>query len=314
MPKKPLYLLRFILGALLVLMFFLLVYGLASFWGGWVALDLIAAIVSLFAGLLALKCSRVFDGMPNSSISSAAQGYVRLCGTGLPLQESKLWSPMTGARCLWYRYLLEERNSKGQWISIDEKESSKFFLIDDGTGRCIVNPNGAAAVTQHKRSYAKGANQRVTEWLLRINDKIYTVGEFSSQHGVTIAASADENVPQVSKREERNTDIGLGEILRKWKLYPDKLRRRFDLNEDGVIDTNEWELARQAARRELTKRQHEIDKTPSIHCLSCPSNGQEYLITNIRPDRLSSNASGWARICFAIFIGTLIMLGWCPRL
>ena len=372
------------LGFLLFLPVFFLMFGFLGFLGGpWRFFEVFVAIVSLFAGLYALKRSRAFDDTPTSSISSAAQGYVRLCGIGRPLQGSELCSPMTGERCLWYRYVLEVRDSRGKWSHAKEEESNSFFLIDDGSGRCIVTTNGATVETRHKRSYAKGATQRVTEWLLRINDKINAVGEFSSQHGGIIAASADENVPQVTKHEERNPDTGLGELLGKWKSDPDNLKKRFDLNKDGVIDSDEWELARQAARRELAKqretegvspthslnysqvsrddgrnpgiglnellrkwkadpanlknrfdlnkdgiidtdewelarqaarqelekRQREIEITPSIHTLSCPGNGQKFLITNTPPNRLSRKALWSARFCFAIFLGMLVLFG-----
>lgn len=226
-------------------------------------------LLALLAWLLSLRRLRAVRDTPTSRIVSAAQGYVELVGKGCALPGQPVYSPARALPCLWYRYRHLVREGD-KWRQTESGESDAPFVIDDGSGRCLIDPAGADITTTRKETYTEGDN-RIEEELLLAEDTLYAIGEFTSCGGGR--ARFDENAE-------------LGRILAEWKDDPDELRRRFDLDGNGEIDPQEWQLARQAARRELASRRAEAMAQPVSHNLSRPASGRPYLIANFRPEPL----------------------------
>lgn len=84
----------------------------------------------------------------------------------------------------------------------------------------------------------------------------------------------------------------------------------YDLNNDGALNMDEWLLARQAAKREVTKRMREAQAQPDIHIISQPRDGKLFLISNLIPERLSRRYLFWSWAHLAIFFGALGAIGW----
>ena len=116
------------------------------------ALFTLASLLGLFRSLMRM---RLIADTPVSLIRSAPQGYVELQGITRMMEGQPIISPLSGERCVWYRYTVEEKtDSKNEWKTIERKQSTAIFHLDDGTGRCIVDPEGAevvAATTRHWR-------------------------------------------------------------------------------------------------------------------------------------------------------------------
>ena len=74
-----------------------------------------------------------------SKVASAAQGYVELIGSGRPLAGAPLISPVSQLPCLWYRYKIERKTSDNKWVLEDKGESDASFILEDGTGECVVD-------------------------------------------------------------------------------------------------------------------------------------------------------------------------------
>ena len=238
-----------------------------------------AAWAACLAGALALALAAWRDSLgrlnaiadtPTSRVASAAQGYVELVGSGLAWPEAAVYSPAHHLPCLWYRYRAYVRQND-EWRQTGLEESDTPFLIDDGSGRCLIDPVGAEVRTGRKETYRSG-DSKVEEELLLAGDRLYALGEFSSAGGGH--AEFDER-------------IELGRLLAEWKADPAALRRRFDLDGDGEIDAQEWQLARQAARRELAGRKEEALSLPVGHRLGRPRHGRPYLIANFPPETLA---------------------------
>ena len=123
---------------------------------GWIGTLIMVAIISLLAWVSAINRRRAITDTPISHIGSAAQGYVELSGTGRPLDESPLRSELTGLPCLGYRFHVEERTSNNKWNSVERGESEVSFLIEDGSGRCVVDVEDAEILTHHKKSWTQG--------------------------------------------------------------------------------------------------------------------------------------------------------------
>jgi hypothetical protein len=259
---------------------------------GWAVCLTLMAIVSLVAWTSTLRRRRAITDTPTSRIASAAQGYVELSGRGRP-PDPPLFSHLTRLPCLWHRWRVTEGSGKNA-RTVDSGESEVPFLIDDGSGHCLVDPDGAEILTRHKESWSKGDYQ-YTEWKLLINDDIYALGEFKTLGGGSVELDA---------RRDMN------ELLSAWKKDRTTLLKRFDLDSDGELSEKEWGLARQAARREVSRMHREARNESDLHTLNRPRNGRLYLLSNIDPNRLARRYLLWSLFHLATFLGALGAIPW----
>ena len=195
---------------------------------------------------------------------------------------------------MWYRYKIEQRDFENKWKTIDHGESSDSFVLRDDTGMCVVDPEQAEVITQHREEWKKD-DCRYTEWKLIPHDTVYVIGQFRTQGGSTL---------------EFDTRAELNALLAEWKKDMPALRERFDLNNDGVLDEEEWFLARQAAKREVAKEMREAQAQPDINIISHPPDGKLFLISNLSQERLSRRYLLWAWAHLVIFFGMLGGIGW----
>jgi len=257
---------------------------------GWIACLSLVALISLIAWVSTLRRRRAITDTPTSRIASAAQGYIELIGDGKPLDHPPLLSHLTRLPCLWYRFHVEEKTGHDdKWKTVEQGESEVPFLIDDGSGRCVVDVEGAEILTKHKETWTEG-RYRNTEWKLLINDPIYALGEFKTLGGGSVDLDANQD---------------MNALLAEWKKNKIDLLKRFDLNGDGELDLQEWGLARQAARREVAKMHREARNESDVHTLCCPRNGRHYLLSNLDPNKLARRYLLWAVFHVAIFLGAL---------
>ena len=259
---------------------------------GWIVCVALIAALSVVGWVAALNRRRAIASTPTSRIASAAQGYVELCGRGKALDFPPLLSHLTALPCLWYRYQVEEEKSTGKWQVVSRGESEVAFIIDDGSGRCVVDVENAEIVTRHKETWTRDG-RRNTEWKLLIDDAVYALGDFKTLGGNTLELDA-------------NADIG--DLLGEWKKTPRQLLKRFDLDADGSIDMKEWMLARQAAHREVAKAHREARDAADVHTLRCPANGALYLLSNLDPEKLARRYLWWSLFHITVFFGALAAL------
>jgi hypothetical protein len=251
------------------------------------------AIVSVFAWLSALQRLRLIRDTPTSSVASAAQGYVELFGRGKPFADELVISPLRQLPCLWYRFRVEEHKSEDGWTTTDSGESSDSFILSDESGDCVVDPDKSEILTKHYEQWQKDG-YRYSEWSLIAHDKLHIIGEFSTRSGIL----------------EFDSKAELNALLAEWKQDKATLHARFDLNNDGELDMQEWMLARQAAKREVSKKQRQVESQPDIHFISKPRDGKLFLISNLAPENLSRRYLFWSWTHVVIFLGTAGGIGW----
>jgi hypothetical protein len=261
---------------------------------GWLWVLGIMTAVSLLAWFSALRRLRVVRDTPTSRIASAAQGYAELIGQGKQLGDPPLLGKLSLLPCLWYRYKVERKNSKNEWTTLDSGESNDPFLLQDDSGRCVVDPSGAEILINHKDTWIQG-QYRYTEWKLLDIDNIYVIGQFRTFGGSSM---------------ETTTEQEMNEVLAEWKQDMQSLDQRFDLNNDGQLDMQEWMLARQAAKREAEKRVAEARVQPDTNYLVQPHDGRLFLISNLPQNRLERRYWFWTWAHLAIFFGALGGLSW----
>lgn len=262
---------------------------------GWLWCLGLMALISLFAWVSALRRLRVVRDTPTSKVASAAQGYAEFIGRGKPLPDAPpLLSRLMSLPCLWYRYQIECKNSENKWRTEESGESQAPFILDDGSGPCVVDPYGAEILTIHKDAWQKN-DYRYTEWKLLSIDTIYAIGQFRTLGGSTTHIDPDEEMKAV---------------LAEWKQDAQALHARFDLDGNGELDMKEWALARQAARREAGKRVAEARAAPDTHYLVQPRDGRLFLISNLPPEKIARRYNLWAWMHIAIFFGSLWGISW----
>lgn len=274
-----------------------------------------AALYSLWYSLKAWRENRLVDDTPASRVRSAAQGYVELSGRAKCPPSSNIKGPLTHLECTWWRYEIERSSSSGrgrEWTTIDSGTSELPFILDDGTGQCLVDPDGAQVFGSTKTVWygstewpevripsgqgffeklaealiPKGP-YRYTEQRLQLQDPICALGSYRS----TGAAAAED------------PEVAAAALLHDWKRDQRTLLARFDADHDGVLDAGEWEAARSAAQRQasmtvMTKPQPE---TPSMCVLSKPADGRAFILSasdgGSLARRLRRNAIGAAAAC-----------------
>ena len=240
---------------------------------------------------------RLMEDMPTARIRSAAQGYVELIGQALP-PDVPLRAPLTGSLCAWYRFRVERRKGEGGnsgWEVEQQGVSDAQFWLDDGSGRCIVDPEGAEVRARDKRTWVGAAPQfvpespgavlwsgdaehRYTEELILPGDRLYALGQFASLDPLQAS-------PQDDLRERV---IAL-------KTDP-RQRAAFDSNRDGELDAAEFAQLRAAAKAQVEQARREQAARPQTHVLRKPTGRRIFLLSTLPPDGLSGTLrrQAWA--------------------
>lgn len=248
----------------------------------WIAAGVLAlaALACFFFAFHYLRKARLIEDTPTSRIRSAAQGYLELDGVGRVMDGPAIVSPLTSIPCVWWEYCVEEKVTSGSgknrsthWRTIMRRCSECLFLIDDDTGTCVVDPEGATVIcAERDRWYGRsarwtgappekgwrrwgGGRYRFTERRLAQNRPLYALGWFRTEGGA--GSDFDTNREVAAK-------------LADWKRDTRELLRRFDANGDGEVDLVEWEAARRAAEDEVRREQMERALRPGVNVLGRP--------------------------------------------
>jgi hypothetical protein len=255
----------------------------------------IIAVVAFVAWMLSLRRLLVIGGTPTSKIASAAQGYVELIGRAAAHPGGALRSRYTLLPCVWYQYKIEQRERDGKWHQIESGRSTDSFLLDDGSGVCLIDPENAEILPRNTEVTRNGSDWRCTESLILPKDQVYAIGEFTTIGG---------------ELAELNLERDVGELLATWKRNQPALLARFDLDKNGQIGEKEWLLARAQARREVRKTHNEIRTQPGTHMLHQPRDGRLFLISNIDASKLEWRYKFWAWLHLAVLITAVVGTAW----
>jgi hypothetical protein len=244
-----------------------------------VVVALILGMAALWGAFTFLRRKRIIEDMPTALIRSAPQGYVELQGHAELMDGDPVFSPLSLRHCAWYRYKVEKREKRGArsgandsaWRTIEQGTSDNLFYLVDATGRCAVDPDGAAVTAAHRnvwygqnripgryhdddgRWWARALGQlgqpyRYTEQRIEPGDAIYALGHFTTHGGGATRFDKDGAV---------------GDRLREWKRDQAFLLANFDADGDGRIDMQEWEAARARAEAEvMSERRHDAGPPP----------------------------------------------------
>lgn len=260
------------------------------FW--WSAVPALLAAAAFVASFVFLRRKRVIEDMPTSTLRAAAQGYVEVEGVARVMEGPPIICPLSGTRCVWWRYKVERHErttdsdgkTRSSWVTVDSGLSDDSFLLDDGTGKCVVDPTGASVIpTTTRRWYGRGirpdvgfeagrgvwralfCDYRYTEELIFAANEVYALGAYRTQ--------------QASESFDEQAD--LRELLVKWKHDP-KMMALFDVDKDGNVSMKEWEAARRMALQQV-RREHvaRAVETPDLHILARPRDRRPYILSGV---------------------------------
>lgn len=258
----------------LAIFYFALEFNNQDFW--LLSMALVAGIAFL-TWFSAYKRAKIISDVATSRIASAAQGYVELYGRANIDPENLIVSPLSGTRCVWYRYWIYSKSHSSGWNQTGSGVSESTFEINDGTGICTVDPDYAEVIaTERKVGYF--SDQKHVEELLYAGS-LYVLGEFSTVGGASSSLSLKEDV---------------NVLLAEWKHDKASLHKRFDLNKDGEIDLREWELARREAIREVRKQHAGIRAQSGVHVIRAPRDNRLFLISSLSPQQLRKRYKLWS--------------------
>ncbi len=278
------------------------------------------ALWSFWYAFRAWARNRTIGDTPTSRVRSAAQGYVELSGHGMPAQDSAGKAPLTGLPCTWWRYKIEERGygRRSRWSTVQSATSDSPFVLDDGTGRCLIDPRGAevfpgatdvwygptdwpemhipngSGVFGWLVDHVATDKYRYTEYRLQPREPLYAIGAFRSLGGVSV----------------ESPDRAVAELLHAWKQDPEALLKRFDSNHDGALSAAEWEEARSAARREVEESRTSDAQAPSLNVLAKPADGRAFLLAACDGDSLARKFRLRALAGIGGFVGSSVALTW----
>lgn len=246
----------------------------------------------LFAWLGALKRHRVIADTPTAVLRSAPQGYVELTGTCRPVADAELLLYGKAPPCLWYlATITEHRRSFGKSDTHTYIErSDDCFLIEDGTGECVIDPDHAEMLSAHTTRWRDGDKHYKVSYLLP-GDPLYAIGALRTLR------AADGTL-------DRKGDVSA--LLRAWKQDRAALVRRFDTDGDGDVDLHEWQGAVAAAEREVDARHREVRLEPGVHVMRAPDDGRPFILSNRDPEELTQRYRWWAWFHLTIFLAASV--------
>jgi len=243
------------------------------------------AAVGLLAWLRGYRRYRCIVDTPTSRIGSAAQGYVEFNGT------AGLFGPADGIGfawtppAVWLRYAVYRR-SGDRWGLLERGQSASVFIIDDGTGRCLVDPEGAEVVTTRRFSEQHGDTLYRGEYIAP-GDTLYALGEMRTEGGYIDPADTRSEVAA---------------LLATWKQDPEFLVTYFDRDGNGEVDIDEWQVAREAAHANIRERQRDSDLNPVRQRLESAGGWRPFLLSNLPERETGRRYRRWAVIHLAVFL------------
>lgn len=262
------------------------------------------------------RWARVIEDTPTSRVRSAAQGYVELVGAGRAMPGAPVIAPLSRRPCTWWRFTVERRtrDSKGRakWSTVSRGVSEALFVLEDETGRCIVDPDGAevlptttdtwygstplpeAGPPAHRGFRGFGSEFRYRESRMHDGDSLYAIGWFRTEGSVLPGALADE----------------VASVLREWKKDQKALLERFDADADGVLQLAEWERARAAAHEQVMQDRRRQAAAPGVHVLARPDDDDKpFLLGSGDAERLARRYRWHSIGSLVLFLGAVAALG-----
>lgn len=252
------------------------------FWMGW-SIVMVVFLRAIYRTSRGFHQAQLIANTPTAKTRSAVQGYIELNGQARLMDGPVIVSPLSKKACVWYRYKIEEKSEEqhgntratSYWRVIKQETSGELFLLEDDTGRCVIDPDDADVIVTNKRSWhdktRDGLPRRYTEELITENEPLYAIGLFK-----TIG-----NIEQQKLKEQ------VSHLLGYWKRDPKKLLAEYDLNRDGELSLDEWSRVQLAAEQHVKREQGEREKQEQLNVLKQSDHAdQVFILSTVSEQKL----------------------------
>ena len=286
--------------------------------GFWILLLAVAVAGGGWYAFRWMHVARMVEDTPTSRVRSAAQGYVELAGRCRPLDGTQNLAPLTQRPCVWWHYRVQQKVDSGpsgkrrqSWRTVNSGQSGQPFLLDDGTGECIVQPAGAEVLTGESTTWYGSTpwpSQPPGAGLLHSQEHRYRYFEerIYEQEQICVLGQFRTH----SSAGQRDLQAEAAALLAEWKQDQPALVERFDRDRDGRVSLAEWEQAREEAKHSVTQRHLERPSRPALHVLGRPDGAQLFLIAAFPGSDVAKRYRRRALLAFAGFVAGTFALGW----
>lgn len=241
-------------------------------------------LLGITHGLALFARKRLIENVPTSKARSAALGLCEISGRTRAIRP--LVTPFSLMPCVYYEYRIESRDpvaserrrgaetrgggSGGAFVQTG-CSGEVPFLVEDDTGALEVDPRGAIVSVSTEQtlftppfdgSLARAETTvKVHERYIPIDHPVYVMGELRQ-----VAAAP------ARRREE------MASLFRELKNDERRLAA-CDIDGDGVIDSDEWSIARRDVERIWLARRAAGDGRSDRIVMGCPATPDLFFIT-----------------------------------
>ncbi|MBI3146815.1 MAG: hypothetical protein HYZ18_16475, partial [Pseudogulbenkiania sp.] len=125
----------------------------------------LSVVIGLVAWWLNYRRYRLIADTPTSRAGSVAQGYVELFGQARSHERAPLYSTLSGRRCVWYRWERRYASREGPLDQDQREESYATFLLQEGRGEVVVDPEQAEVHAVHRERWRDKEYLCSEEWI-----------------------------------------------------------------------------------------------------------------------------------------------------
>jgi len=281
-------------------------------WQQGVASGLLPALLAAFLlwrGFTAVRLKRRIENTPVSRIRSLATGMVEVFGRTERCYA--LVTPVTQTPCIYYRLLRYRRdNRKDAWRLTSQHTSGRHpFWLSDATGKVLIDPLAADLRPGYRqegsgdglnnafwgREHQPDGDEKWVEESIPEGEMLYVLG-FAAPR----------------RRRGESLQEAIGVRLRDLKQSPE-LRPRFDKNNDGKIDADEWDEARRVIADEVASSRLQGQKgrrkqEESLVITAPPRRSLPFLIAQTRSEKAVTRTLWWQAL--ALLLAGLMLSLW----
>lgn len=224
----------------------LLIYELGS--TGVFALGLLI----LYGAVIQRRKKSVIQDIPTSKVRSVAVGMTEVKGEPVP-RDGPLESPLSGTECIAYVYSVDRyhsggRNSSSGWNTVEAGIKAPEFYVDDGTGRILVDPEGAEKEFSTGNEYRfedETEKESIKQFMKEREDRFENSGDDEEDDsGIGVVSSLSNMAEMATASEMRMGDAS---------ALLDSGRKRRYTEEFLPADTDQIYVFGRAERRDDTE-------------------------------------------------------------
>lgn len=187
-----------------------------------ILLALFGLVVCLRDAIETLSEKHIVENLTTTSPAGVTVGPTELEGTVALREGYELESPISGERCVFYIYVVEQRHesSDGEvtWREVERESERTRFVCRDDDGDILIDPSGGTLRGTRGEGYRSG-DRRHKEYLLCPGDDIYVIGSAivdpETHEELVITAPSDDGPFEIhpDSSEDEQLDTKAGEFI-----------------------------------------------------------------------------------------------------